>query len=65
MAVETLQLQFESLICKQNLTQLVDIWNYLKIEESVEDKTALQIVKIIRNFVEDVIATPGDLEECF
>ena len=60
MAVETLQLQFESLICKQNLAQLVDTCNYLKIEESVEDKTALQIVKIIRHFVEDVVATPGD-----
>ena len=32
----------------------------MKIEESVEDKTALQIVKIIRHFVEDVVATPGD-----
>ena len=60
MAVETLQLQFESLICKQNLAQLVDTCNYLKIEESVEDKTALQIVKIIQHFVEDVVATPGD-----
>ena len=62
MAVETLQLQFESLICKQSLTQLVDICNYLKIEESIEDKTALQIVKIIRYFVEKVVATPGDLD---
>ena len=62
MAVETLQLQFESLICKQELAQLVDICKYLKIEESVDDKTALQIVKIIRNFVEKVVASPGDID---
>ena len=62
MAVETLQLQFESLICKQELAQLVDICKYLKIEESVDDKTALQIVRIIRNFVEKVVLFQGGEE---
>ena len=57
-----MQLQFEALVCQQSSDQLLKLVEFLKIKDPVSEKTKVQVVKIIRNFVEKLISDPGEIE---
>ena len=58
---EALQLQFEALFCQQSSDQLLKLEDFLKIKDPVSKKSKVQVVKIIRNFVEKLISDPGEI----
>ena len=59
---ESLQLKFEALVCQQSSDQLLKLVEFLKIKDPVSKKSKVQVVKIIRNFVEKLISDPGEID---
>ena len=60
--IEDLQLEFDSLLCQQSVEKLSEICVYLKVEELVDGKSRSQLVKIIRNVVDNVLLDPKDVD---
>ena len=56
--LETLQLQFDSLLCQQTPEQLTKLVSYMKISDSVDDKNRLEIVRIVRKHIDEVLTDP-------
>ena len=52
---EEIQLEFESALCAQTVGKLVELSQHFKIEISPEVKSKIQIIKLIREHVEDVL----------
>ena len=52
---EEIQLEFESALCAQTVGKLVELSQHFKIEISPEVKSKSQIIKLIREHVEDVL----------
>ena len=59
---ESLQLRFEALVCQQSSDQLLKLVEFLKIKDPVSKESKVQVVKIIRNFVEKLISDPGEID---
>ena len=58
--VEDLQLELDSLICKQSIDKLVEPCGYFEVKDSVDGKRRFELVKIIRNDVENTLSTADD-----
>eukprot|EP00794_Sanderia_malayensis_P002016 gene2016-2293_t len=57
--LKTLQLQFDSLLCQQTPEQLTKLVSCMKISDSVvEDKSRLEIVRIVRNHLDKAMTDP-------
>ena len=56
--LETLQLQFDSLLCQQTPEQLTKLVSYMKISDSVDDKSRLEVVRIARKHIDEVLTDP-------
>eukprot|EP00794_Sanderia_malayensis_P014654 gene14654-16172_t len=65
MEMEALQLELDSLLCEARLEKLVQLVNFLKIEETVEGKRKLNVIKIIRHTVENKLTEPNMNEIVF
>lgn len=57
--LETLQLQFDSLLCQQTPEQLTKLVSYMKISDTVKDKSRLEIVRIVRKHLDKVMTDPN------
>ena len=55
--IEDLQLEFDSLICKQSIDKLVELCRYFDVKDPVDGKSRSELVKIIRNDVESTLST--------
>ena len=60
--IDDLELEFDSLLNQQTGEQLSELYTYLKIAGSVEGKTKLQIIKLLRSHVEKLISKPGEVD---
>ena len=58
--IEDLQLELDALLCHQSIEKLLELSILLKVEESSEDKSRSQLVKIIRNTIEEAISNPTE-----
>ena len=58
--IEELQLELDALLCKQSLEKLLDLSVYFEVEETVEDRSRSQLVKLIRNAIEVVVSNPKE-----
>ena len=58
--IEDLQLELDSLICKQRIDKLVEICGYFEVKDPVDGKSRSELVKIIRNDVENTLSTVAD-----
>lgn len=56
--LETLQLQFDSLLCQQTREQLTKLVSYMKISDTVKDKSRLEIVRIVRQHLDHTMTDP-------
>ena len=59
---ESLQLELDSLVCQQTVAKLTELVTYLEIEETVEGKSRMQLVKIIRNAIDKIVGKPGEID---
>ena len=57
---DDLQLELDALLCKQNVEQLLELAVYFDIEEAVEGRSRCQLVRIIRNAVEEALSHPKE-----
>jgi len=46
---EDLQLELDSLICKQSVEKLLELCGYLEVKDPIDGKSRSELVKIIRN----------------
>ena len=53
---DNLQLELDALLCKQSVEQLLELAVYFDIEEGVDGRSRCQLVKIIRNAVEETLS---------
>ena len=60
--IDDLELELDSLLNQRTGEQLSQLFTYLKIAGSVEGKTKLQIIKLIRIHVEKLISEPGEVD---
>ena len=58
--IEELQLELDALLCKQSLEKLLDLSVYFEVEETVEDRSRSQLVKLIRIAIEVVVSNPKE-----
>ena len=58
--IEDLQLELDSLICKQSIDKLVELCGYFQVKDPVDGKNRSELVKIIRNDVENTLSTADD-----
>ena len=58
--IEDLQLELDALLCHQSIEKLLELSILLKVKESIEDKSRSQLVKIIRNAIEEAISNPTE-----
>ena len=59
---ESLQLELGSLVCQQTVAKLTELVTYLEIEETVEGKSRMQLVKIIRNAIDKIVGKPSEID---
>ena len=59
--IKDLQLELDSLICKQAIDKLVELYGYFEVKDPVDDKSRSELVKIIRNYVENTLSTADDI----
>ena len=52
--IEDLQLELDSLLCKQSTETLVELCGYVEVKDSVDGKSRSELVRIIRNDVENI-----------
>ena len=55
---DDLQLELDALLCKQTVEQLLELAVYFDVEEAVEGRSRCQLVRIIRNAVEETLSHP-------
>ena len=58
--IEDLQLELDSLICKQSVEKLLELCGYLEVKDPIDGKSRSELVKIIRNAVENTLSTADD-----
>ena len=58
--IEDLQLELDSLICKQSIDKLVELCGYFEVKDPIDGKSRSELVKIIRNDVENTLSTADD-----
>ena len=58
--IEDLQLELDSLICKQSVGKLLELCGYFEVKDPVDGKSRSELVKIIRNDVENTLSTEDD-----
>ena len=58
--IEDLQLELDSLLCKQSTEALVELCGYFEVKNSVDGKSRSELVRLIRNDVENTLATADD-----
>ena len=58
--IEDLQLELDSLICKQSIEKLLELCGYLEVKDPIDGKSRSELVKIIRNDVENTLSTADD-----
>ena len=58
---EGMQFELDSLVCQQTVAKLTELIGYLKFEETVEGKSRMQLVKIIRNSIDKIVGKPGEI----
>ena len=57
---DDLQLELDALRCKQTVEQLLELAVYFDVEEAVEGRSRCQLVRIIRNAVEETLSHPKE-----
>ena len=55
-----LQLELDSLICKQSIDKLVELCGCVEVKDSVDGKSRSELVRIIINDVENTLSTADD-----
>ena len=60
--LENLQLELDSLICQQTVSKLIDLIAHLQFNLNVEGKSRLELVKLIRTAIDDVVVDPGNID---
>ena len=60
--IDNLELELDSLLNQQTGEQLSELFTHLEIAGSVEGKTKLQIIKLLRSHVEKLISKPGEVD---
>ena len=58
--IEDLQLELDSLMCKQSVEKLLELCGYFEVKDPVDGKSRSELVKIIRNDVENTLSTADD-----
>ena len=58
--IEDLQLELDSLICRQSIEKLLELCCYLEVKDPIDGKSRSELVKIIRNDVENTLSTADD-----
>ena len=58
--IEDVQLELDSLLCKQSTETLVEICGYFEAKNSADGKRRPELVRIIRNDVENTLAMADD-----
>ena len=58
--IEDLQLELDSLLCKQSIDKLVELCGYFEVKDPVDDESRSELLKIIINDVENTLSTAGD-----
>ena len=58
--IEDLQVELDALLCHQSIEKLLERSILLKVKESIQDKSRSQLIKIIRNAIEDAISNPTE-----
>ena len=60
--LENLQLELDSLICQQTVSKLIDLIAHLQFNVNVEGKSRLELVKLIRTAIDNVVVDPGNID---
>ena len=58
--IEDLQFELDSLLCKQSIDKLVELCSHFAVKDPVDGKSRSELVRIIRNTVEDTFSTAND-----
>ena len=58
--IEDLQLEHDSLLCKQSIDRVVELCGYFEVEDPVDKKSRSELVKIIRKDVENTVSMAND-----
>ena len=58
--IEDLQLELDSLLCKQSTETLVELCGYFEVKDSVDGKSRCELVRLLGNDVENTLTTADD-----